>query len=107
LARYGGEEFVAILPHTDLLGATAFAEGLRAAVEALGLEHGASSYGVVTVSIGVATCSGDRNATTADLLGRADEALYVAKHSGRNRVHAAHDDGRDTACPARPNLSRS
>jgi diguanylate cyclase (GGDEF)-like protein/PAS domain S-box-containing protein len=88
LARYGGEEFVAILPHTDLSGAIALAEDLRGAVEALGLEHSASAFGVVTVSIGVATCSGGKKAIAAGLLKRADEALYVAKHSGRNRVHA-------------------
>lgn len=92
LARYGGEEFVAILPHTDLTAASAVAEGLREAVEALGLEHGASAFDVVTVSIGVAICSGNKQATPADLLRRADEALYIAKHSGRNRVHAVHDD---------------
>jgi diguanylate cyclase (GGDEF)-like protein/PAS domain S-box-containing protein len=92
LARYGGEEFVAILPHTDVAGATAAAEGLREAVESLSLEHGASAFGVVTVSIGVATCSGDKQTTAADLLRRADEALYIAKHSGRNSVHAAHGD---------------
>jgi diguanylate cyclase (GGDEF)-like protein len=89
LARYGGEEFVAILPHTDLNGATAVAEGLRGAVEALGLEHAASAFGVVTVSVGVAICSGDKTATPADLFRRADEALYIAKHAGRNRVQKA------------------
>ena len=89
LARYGGEEFVAILPHTDLAGATAVAEGLREDIESLGLEHGASAFGVVTVSIGVATTSGEKQTTPGELLRRADEALYIAKHSGRNRVHAA------------------
>lgn len=97
LARYGGEEFVAILPQTDLAGATAVAEGLREAVEALRLEHGFSAFGVVTVSIGVATSSSDQETTPADLLRHADEALYIAKHSGRNRVYAAHGDQVSTA----------
>ena len=86
LARYGGEEFVALLPDTDVAGACATAERLRAAVEALGIEHASSRAAkVVTISAGVATVtpSLDRPATT--LVSAADAALFRAKDGGRNR----------------------
>lgn len=88
LARYGGEEFCVVLPDTDEAGALVFAEGLRAAIEAAGIEHGASDRGMVTASLGVATFSADAGGTlsAADLLKTADIALYGAKRSGRNRV---------------------
>lgn len=81
-ARYGGEELVMILPETPRDGASIKAERLRSATERLtfgGLE------GVVTMSFGVAECPAD--ASTADeLILCADQALYRAKHTGRNRV---------------------
>jgi diguanylate cyclase (GGDEF)-like protein len=84
LARYGGEEFVVMLPETDLEGAAALAETLRARVE----EHPftfQSDRISVTISLGCAVlCDADRSAT--ELLKRADERLYEAKRSGRNRV---------------------
>jgi diguanylate cyclase (GGDEF)-like protein len=75
LFRYGGEEFLALLPETDHDTACQAAERVRQAVER---ECG------VTVSLGVAACrpSDDRES----LVGRADQALYRAKHNGRNRV---------------------
>ena len=89
LARYGGEEFVALLPQTDLKGATIVAEAVRCAVEALRLEHVSVANGVVTVSIGAATSSRAAEGAGNDLLRRADEALYGAKRTGRNCVCAA------------------
>lgn len=90
VARYGGEEFVAVLPGVDPVDAREFAERLRSAVESLGLSHSQSQVSDhVTLSVGVA---GDRPTATGDadarrqLLLRADEALYEAKESGRNRV---------------------
>ena len=84
VARLGGEEFIAVLPDTDLAGAMALAESLRAAVEA----HVDAVYGSITVSIGVAVETGNE-VDGATLLRSADEALYRAKAGGRNRVCAA------------------
>jgi diguanylate cyclase (GGDEF)-like protein len=91
LARYGGEEFIAILPETTGEGAAAVAETLRESIEALGIEHAASAFPVVTISIGVATLSRSAEMTCGVLIERADDALYRAKAAGRNRVHTAPD----------------
>jgi diguanylate cyclase (GGDEF)-like protein len=87
-ARYGGEEFVAILPDTSLEGAFELAETLRGAVAGLNLEHIGSEKGIVTVSIGISTYDGDGGlaSSAADLVKTADDALYEAKASGRDRV---------------------
>jgi diguanylate cyclase (GGDEF)-like protein/PAS domain S-box-containing protein len=88
-ARYGGEEFAAVLPATDTKGALRVAELFRTSVENLKLQHVGSTSGVVTVSVGLASVLGAREGyVPADLLRRADEALYAAKAGGRNRVRA-------------------
>lgn len=85
-ARYGGEEFVLVLPGTNEAGARAVAERVRVAIEALGIAHPASSAApVVTVSVGVAVANA-WHTRAADLVARADAALYRAKKLGRNRV---------------------
>lgn len=81
--RYGGEEMCVILPETGLAGACKFAETLR--IRLASIDHGVAGLAPVTASLGVAVIdhtSGD----AASLLRQADEALYRAKHSGRNRV---------------------
>lgn len=84
LARYGGEEFVVMLPETDLEGARALAETLRARVEETPFVFQSDRIRV-TISVGCAMLEdADRSAT--ELLKRADECLYEAKRSGRNRV---------------------
>ena len=81
VARYGGEEFVILLPETDLAGATRFAERLRREIAGLRVPQGPA---MITASFGVTACNpGD---SPDDLLRRADEALYAAKHDGRDRV---------------------
>ena len=88
LVRLGGEEFVALLPESGPQEAVAVAERVRAAVESLGMPHGASEVApVVTVSVGWASTlpvTDERGAGA--LFGHADAALYRAKQLGRNRV---------------------
>lgn len=79
--RYGGEEFALILRETDLAGARTVAERVRARIEALALRRGATPV-PVTASLGVAAGLTE----PARLIQAADEALYAAKHGGRNRV---------------------
>ncbi|MGK2856233.1 MAG: diguanylate cyclase [Thermoanaerobaculia bacterium] len=86
LARYGGEEFVVMLPSTTHESALAVAQRLAQNVRDLSLPHEASSPGIVTVSIGVATTEPSESSSPAALLGAAEEALLAAKSAGRNRV---------------------
>lgn len=80
IARVGGEEFALIAPDTDTQGGLTFAERLRNAV----LEEFAGDRVPVTISFGIATFPTDGE-TAASLLHAADDALYQAKNSGRNR----------------------
>ncbi|MDP1909871.1 MAG: diguanylate cyclase, partial [Hyphomicrobium sp.] len=84
-ARYGGEEFAVILPNTSADGGQQFAENLRTSVEALNIPHCRSSYGIVTVSIGMA-CEIPIGGVDSAILQHADAALYAAKAKGRNRT---------------------
>ncbi|MGI4794905.1 MAG: sensor domain-containing diguanylate cyclase [Janthinobacterium lividum] len=88
-ARYGGEEFALVLPSTELFGAISVAEVLREAVMRAQVPHAASATGFLTVSIGVASVRPCQQPLgPAALIARADEALYAAKHAGRNTVRA-------------------
>ncbi|MDX1494301.1 MAG: GGDEF domain-containing protein [Longimicrobiales bacterium] len=83
-ARYGGEEFITYLAETGSEGARLCAERIRAAIE----DHVFVLDDVsirVTISIGTATAPGN-GTSIKELVGRADEALYKAKETGRNRV---------------------
>jgi two-component system cell cycle response regulator len=86
--RYGGEEFVIVMPETDMGVATMVAERLRRRIagEAFPISQGARAIDV-TLSIGIAALAGVGD-TAADMLKRADQALYRAKRDGRNRVVA-------------------
>jgi diguanylate cyclase (GGDEF)-like protein len=86
IARYGGEEFVAILPDADKCEAIRIGERIRESIEAAGLPacHGR----VVTISAGATAIRGVKGSKfcAVDLIAIADQALYAAKNSGRNRV---------------------
>ena len=88
-ARFGGEEFAVILPQTTLAGAGAISEQIRQAISSGELKDKANgqSYGRVTVSIGIAQYCMDE--LPKDLIHRADQALYLAKERGRDRVEQA------------------
>jgi diguanylate cyclase (GGDEF)-like protein len=84
-ARLGGEEFVCILSKIDEGGAVMAAERLRVAVERLSVLISGTERIPVTVSIGVATVTGE-DQSVDDVVRRADRALYRAKGEGRNCV---------------------
>jgi diguanylate cyclase (GGDEF)-like protein len=86
-ARYGGEEFAVVLPETTREGAVHIAERIRGLVESQPFVYEGRGY-ALTVSVGVATTSGEEAMMPAELLRRADERLYQAKRDGRNRVAA-------------------
>ncbi|MBL4758238.1 MAG: PleD family two-component system response regulator [Rhizobiales bacterium] len=86
--RYGGEEFVIIMPETDIGLAAIVAERIRCVVaDKAFLVNGGSQALDLTISIGLSALQSD-NDTQADIIKRADEALYTAKNDGRNRVVA-------------------
>jgi diguanylate cyclase (GGDEF)-like protein len=84
--RYGGDEFVVLLVRTDVDGAMRVAEAIRERVAAVGRAMGYHA-GLVSASIGVAECD-PGHATGADVLERADRALYRAKAAGGDRIEA-------------------
>ncbi|MBI2381693.1 MAG: diguanylate cyclase [Gammaproteobacteria bacterium] len=88
-ARYGGEEFALLLPQTDRAGAEVLATSLVATVQARALPHAASPTGPhVSISLGLSIADAVDEGDAAALIGRADQALYAAKHAGRNRWQA-------------------
>jgi diguanylate cyclase (GGDEF)-like protein len=89
-ARYGGEEFVVVLPDTSKEQALGMAEKIRHAIETHsfpGAFGNGGNVGGVTISGGVASCDTDGNSSN-EVLAAADQALYLAKEQGRNRVLA-------------------
>lgn len=86
-ARFGGEEFAVVLPDTDGDTAITIAEKIRTSIRDLGMVHEGSEYGIVTASVGATVLiSASRVANPAELVARADLALYQAKDAGRDRV---------------------
>jgi two-component system, cell cycle response regulator len=86
--RYGGEEFVVVMPDTDVSFAYSIAERLRQQIERNPFVVGRGPLKLpITISIGIATTDGADDSAEA-LLRKADQALYSAKRSGRNRVVA-------------------
>jgi len=88
IGRYGGEEFLVVLPGCDGAETLQFCERLRGHVADTPVGHGGEAIGV-TLSIGAALHDPDEAADAETLLQAADQALYRAKHAGRNRVELA------------------
>ncbi len=86
-ARYGGEEFAVLLPQTDLEGAHRLAERLRRALASRPMSTQPGALVAVTASFGVAAFPD--SPTPASLFASADDALYQAKHAGKNCVVSA------------------
>ncbi len=84
-ARYGGEEFATVLNVTTLEGGVRFAEHIRHLIASEPFEFAGESF-TVTMSLGVASVIGEAGVDSMNLIKRADENLYAAKHAGRNRV---------------------
>ncbi|RKD26018.1 hypothetical protein BEP19_03585 [Ammoniphilus oxalaticus] len=85
--RYGGEEFAALLPETDERGANEVAERMRLAIMQSKISHRKSPISpYVTISVGYATSSQKAKLDIQQLMLQADQALYLAKNQGRNKV---------------------
>lgn len=97
MGRLGGEEFAIFLPNASAAGALAVAERLRALVEAQPVATGPQSI-PLTVSVGVTLCAHGDAAGAA--LQRADEAMYLAKERGRNRVEVSEKNVGTPVAPA-------
>lgn len=84
VGRYGGEEFLILLPDSDIYTAQHIAERLVQTIVDIPMQTERGDIRI-TISAGIA-CVSDDGATLTDLINRADQALYKAKHAGRNRV---------------------
>ena len=88
--RLGGEEFGVLLTDTSEINATTVATNICNAVKELKIDHGASKIDkFLTISIGVACCIADSTLDEEILISKADEMLYSAKESGRDRYSIA------------------
>lgn len=84
VGRYGGEEFIFCFPQTSLNEATTILDGVRSQLEALSIDADTSNAVNVTCSFGVSKMQ--RNLSLGESIKQADEALYVGKNNGRNRI---------------------
>jgi len=102
-ARYGGEEFGVILPETDYEGAMLLAERLRSRVENA-VFNGPQGGLKVTLSVGVSSIPLLQPETALDMIKLADDALYICKRNGRNRVEHAPspEDAEPSILPTEP-----
>ena len=100
-ARYGGEEFAVILPETEPDGAMLLAERLRQSVESA-VFAGPTGDLKVTISVGVCSMPINQPESATEMIKMADEALYVCKRNGRNRVERAENPPADAVSSPAP-----
>ena len=94
VARFGGEEFALLLPATDEAGGLAIAERIRRQVEKVGfINEQKQPLKKLTISGGVSTLNEDTQ-TEAELIIKADQALYQSKASGKNRIFVYYEERR-------------
>lgn len=99
--RYGGEEFAIILADTDRAGAMHVASEAHRLIDSLNIEHPGSPLGNLTLSIGLAVTQPGSGEQPESLVAHSDQALYRAKHEGRNRTCVWLDE-----TPQEPGASR-
>ena len=83
--RYGGEEFIVMLTNTETAAAMMVAERIRSNIEKFDFEY-ENTHMSVTISIGVSVLRHDEPVTAKELVEQADQALYMSKRAGRNKV---------------------
>jgi len=86
--RYGGDEFMILLPESELEAGILRAEEIHKSAKRLNLKHEGSALDAITLTVGVAAYP-DHGDDMAGLVHAADEAMYLAKHAGGDRVRAA------------------
>lgn len=86
VCRYGGEEFIVILPNSDAQQTLKYGHWLREQIHRLALPHQAAELGIVTVSVGVTAAIPDASLSPLQMVQHCDQALYAAKHQGRDCV---------------------
>ncbi|MEO1093793.1 MAG: diguanylate cyclase [Cyanobacteria bacterium J06638_28] len=84
IARYGGEEFALVLPQTDVTTAVRLAQQIHAAIRTLAIPHTAAPLQVVSVSMGISAIMPTPAIAPETFIEQADQALYIAKQSGRD-----------------------
>ena len=90
VARFGGEEFVTVVPNVTSEKLAAIAEELRSRIEQEDIQIGQQSI-KITASLGIISITSDRHLSPDQALHQADEALYLSKNKGRNRVSVAQE----------------
>lgn len=87
VARYGGDEFVIVLPRYSIKDTIKFKENIRCKMEELNISHKFSKVSnSVTVSIGISSIIPNKDIKINELIGKADDELYIVKRYGRNQV---------------------
>lgn len=87
IGRYGGEEFIIVLPNCDKADAIQQAERIRRIISETSILSSSQEI-FITISLGVATYTGDPSLSMLKLIDQADQALYQAKKCGRNQVQS-------------------